>query len=388
MKTRLTLCLVGLAAGLVSGWTPGQAAALQPDPEPDAGAVVCPPDVYPLAPDDCLPLGPSQFLTDAAREGVPYPILPLPAYPPDPALGNVPYMYFRVEETGTPVFASLPAAINGGGAGLFIGPGDIMYVSYTERAEAEGGIYYMRRAGGWIRGDGSRVGLPYPFQGLLFSSTPANAFGWVLERTASRLAPGYRAPESETVYTRFQVVQVFEVRQADGADWVRIAPGEWIEDRLVAVVHPDPNPPPGVPANRWISIDLYQQTLSVYEDNELIFATMISSGIEPFWTQPGTFQIYEKKDVETMQGSFEADRSDYYYLEDVPWTMYFDQKRALHGAYWHSFFGYPRSHGCVNLSLGDSHWLYDWAEVGDWVYVFDPSGQTPTDPALYGSGAP
>ena len=89
-----------------------------------------------------------------------------------------------------------------------------------------------------------------------------------------------------------------------------------------------------------------------------------------------------------MSGATTADRSDYYYLEDVPWTMYFDEKRALHGAYWHNGFGYARSHGCVNLSVGDSRWLYDWANLGDIVYVFDPSGRTPEDPSLYGAGAP
>ena len=79
---------------------------------------------------------------------------------------------------------------------------------------------------------------------------------------------------------------------------------------------------------------------------------------------------------------------DFYYLEDVPWTMYYDEARALHGAYWHNFFGYPQSHGCVNLSDGDAHWLYNWASVGDFVYVFDPSGKTPTDSSLFGTGAP
>jgi lipoprotein-anchoring transpeptidase ErfK/SrfK len=87
-----------------------------------------------------------------------------------------------------------------------------------------------------------------------------------------------------------------------------------------------------------------------------------------------------------MRGAFTADRSDYYYLEDVPWTMYFDQARALHGAYWHNGFGVATSRGCVNLSPGDAQWLFHWAEEGDWVYVWDPSGETPTDPALYGAG--
>ena len=87
-----------------------------------------------------------------------------------------------------------------------------------------------------------------------------------------------------------------------------------------------------------------------------------------------------------MRGAFTADWSDYYYLEDVPWTMYYDEARALHGAYWHNGFGYARSHGCVNLGPGDALWLYNWASIGDWVYVWDPSGRTPEDPSLYTPG--
>jgi lipoprotein-anchoring transpeptidase ErfK/SrfK len=43
--------------------------------------------------------------------------------------------------------------------------------------------------------------------------------------------------------------------------------------------------------------------------------------------------------------------------------MYFDDEIALHGAYWHDGFGFRRSHGCVNMSVTDAHWLYEWAEV-------------------------
>jgi lipoprotein-anchoring transpeptidase ErfK/SrfK len=81
------------------------------------------------------------------------------------------------------------------------------------------------------------------------------------------------------------------------------------------------------------------------------------------------------------------DPADFYYLDNVPWTMYFDGARALHGAYWRTRFGYPQSHGCINLSVGDSHWLFNWAVEGDFVYVHDRTGRTPTDPALYNGGA-
>jgi lipoprotein-anchoring transpeptidase ErfK/SrfK len=145
-------------------------------------------------------------------------------------------------------------------------------------------------------------------------------------------------------------------------------------------------PPEGVTNNRWIEVNLYEQTLAAYENNQLVFATMIATGLDPFFTKPGLFQIQRKLDTERMTGAFEADRSDYYYLDKVPWTMYFDGARALHAAYWRTMFGFPQSHGCVNLSPGDAHFLFDWANEGDWVYVWDPSGQTPTDPSKYGEG--
>lgn len=137
---------------------------------------------------------------------------------------------------------------------------------------------------------------------------------------------------------------------------------------------------------RWISVNLFEQTLAVYEQGELVYATLISSGLRGWWTRPGAFQVYLKLEKDTMRGAFEADRSDYYYLEDVPWVLYYDDARALHGTYWHNNFGYPQSHGCVNLAPADAHWIFNWAEEGTWVYVWDPSGETPTGEDQYGSG--
>ncbi len=357
--------------------------------EPASGSVLCPPGVYARAPSDCLPLGPSQTLQEWAQQGIPYPLHALPAYSPDVSLNNVPYRYYRAaDEAIVYLFSSLEEAMAGGISGQSLGIGR-KYFSYQERFDTAAGVFYRLRNGLWIRGGaGSAVGLPMPFQGLLFSSTPLNGFGWVLGEAKSRAAPAFHAPLTGRTYYRFNVVQVYTTQERDGIVWVLIGPEEWIEDRLVAVVLPRREPPEGITTHRWIEVDLAEQTLTVYEDRRLVFATLVSSGIEPYWTRPGLFQVYQKKEAETMRGAFAADRSDFYYLEDVPWTMYFDEERALHGAYWHAFFGYPTSHGCVNLSPGDAHWLFDWAEVGDWVYVHDPSGRTPTDPSLYGSGAP
>ena len=58
-----------------------------------------------------------------------------------------------------------------------------------------------------------------------------------------------------------------------------------------------------------------------------------------------------------------------YFLPGVPFTMYFYKGYGLHGTYWHNNFGTPMSHGCVNLTIPDSEWLYGFASIGTLVNV-------------------
>ncbi len=354
--------------------------------EPASGSVLCPPGVYPTAPDGCLPLGPSEYLTQLAQIGITLPITPLPAYPPGYDLNSLPYQYFKVTEKGAPIFGSEADAADNQNPINFLNPGEL-FVSYIDREQTSGGIVYQLRSGAWIRGDGGRLAVPV-FQGALFSSTPRNAFGWVLETIPVYAAPGLRSPQTGRTLYRYNKVQIFSTAEANSEVWDMIGPDAWVEGRKVGAVFPRPAPPDGVPSDRWIEVNLQEQTLAVYDRDRLVFATLVATGVAPFWTRPGVFQIRIKKPAEKMTKAYTPGDPDFYYIEDVPWTMYFDEDRALHGAYWHNFFGYERSHGCVNLSVGDSHWLFNWANVGDYVYVYDPSGETPTDPSLYGAGAP
>lgn len=351
-------------------------AQAQGDVEADSGAVLCMPDAYPTPPGDCLPLGPSVYLTELAQAGLTLPPRPLSDRKPDPALTQLPYLYFHLDRDLVPILDG-PA---GNPSGPAFGAG-FVYVSYIDRVDTGRGIYYNLQNGGWIIGKGARVSEISSYQGLEFTKTPRNAFGWSFEYIPIKTAPGYNTPESGEFLNPFRdLVQVYDTMNVNSADWNMIGLNRWVEARKVAVVHPNTVPPEGVTTGRWIDVDLAEQTLAVYDNYELVFATVIASGLEPFWTRPGLFQIYSKKETENMRNN---DPTDFYYLDNVPWTMYFDKARALHGAYWRTRFGYPQSHGCVNLSVGDAHWLFNWATEGDWVYVHDPSGLTPTDPALY-----
>jgi len=351
-----------------------------PEGENESGAVVCAPDAYLITPDDCLPIGPSTYLTEMAKLGLTFPPRPLPQFKPDPSLTNLPYYYFKLDEDTIPILSGPAGSVTGQS---FL-PG-FVYVSYIDRVDTGNGIYYLLQNGSWIPGKGARVGEYSTFQGVQFKTTPINAFAWALpfyiDSIPVRSAPGYNAPLTDKyLYPYVDIVQVYDTQIVDSVDWNLIGPNEWVEARIFAMVSPNTTPPEGVTTGRWIDVDLAEQTLAVYDNYQLVFATVIASGLEPFYTRPGLFQIYSKKETETMQTS---DTSDFYYLDNVPWTMYFDKARALHGAYWRTRFGYPQSHGCVNLSVGDAHWLFNWAIEGDWVYVHDPTGLTPTDPAFY-----
>jgi len=347
---------------------------------------LCLPGIYLEDPEDCLPLGSSQILTDLARKGLTVPLKPLPAGKPDTNYVNLDQNYAKLNlQTGVKAafYPNLDSAVAGINAFRFLPAGNLLYIAYAHQSDVGGKHFVQMETGEWVRASPTYYS---PFQGLLFSKAPSNSFGWILDQNNPSREAGYQAETINENLVREQIVQVYDAVEADNTTWYMIGLGKWVEQRYIAVVNVMQAPPDGVTNGRWIEVNLEQQTLVVYDNNQIVFATIIATGVDPYFTQPGLSQIYEKKDLETMTGAFAADKSDYYYLENVPWTMYFDQNRALHGAYWRALFGYPQSHGCVNLSVGDSHWIYDWAQVGDWVYVWDPSGQTPTDPSFYGQG--
>lgn len=336
----------------------------------------------------CLFYGPAQTVAEMQTAGFPYPIRDLPAAQPSADLGVMPIFVAKInldEALPALIYASFEDAVAEVNPVSQIDPGSMRFVRYIDRLDHNGKPYLQLSSGGWMR---AAPAAYTSFQGLEFFENPRNNFGWIIDQIPSHVEPSFSAATTDNRYITGDVVQVFNEVEAEGVTWYQIGFGEWVDGRKTKIVEVNLNKPEGVTADRWIELNLFQQTLAVYEDGQLRFATLMASGRDPFYTKPGVFQIYEKKALETMTGSFEADRSDYYYLQDVPWTMYYDEARALHAVYWHTYLGTPQSHGCVNLSPGDARWLFEWAEEGDYVWVHDPSGQTPLDPQYYGPGAP
>ena len=392
---RTILVFFSLTIALFYSWLVTAPQAAAEGSNPTSPTVLCLPGIYTYDPGDCQPTGPSEYLTQMGEKGITFPLPPLSAKSPDPVLAQVDVSYAEVITPNAPVYGSMEEAIAGNkkSASRRLN-GSTLYVSYTLLEEVDGKKLYMIDQGAWMRAaDLSRIGVLPLFQGMEFDKTPNTDFGWVLTffaqnpQVETKRTPGYQGNDyTGKLYNLYDPVQIFAEEQIEDEVWYMIGPDEWLPKKQLARVRINTTTPPDVLSDRWIDINLFDQTLAVYEQNQLIFATVIASGVEPLWTQPGTFQIYEKHEKTPMSGSFEADLSDAYYLEDVPWTMYYDQARALHGAYWRTKMGFEQSHGCVNLTPGDAHWLFNWGNIGDYVHVWDPSGLTPTDPNLYGSG--
>ena len=104
-----------------------------------------------------------------------------------------------------------------------------------------------------------------------------------------------------------------------------------------------------------------QQRLEAFEGEELVFSARVSTGIAKHPTPLGEYRIYVKILKFKMEGG-SKDEGTYYYLKDVPYIQYFWKGYGLHGTYWHENFGTPMSHGCVNLSLSDAEWLFNWTD--------------------------
>ena len=112
----------------------------------------------------------------------------------------------------------------------------------------------------------------------------------------------------------------------------------------------------------WIDVNLSQQMAYAYDGETLLASFIVSTGTWEYPTVTGTYTIYVMYRYADMSGPG-------YYLSDVPYVMYFYKGYGLHGTFWHSNFGVPMSHGCVNFSIPDAAWIFERASIGTVVNI-------------------
>ena len=197
------------------------------------------------------------------------------------------------------------------------------------------------------------------FKGINTKEHPLDGnYGWLVLDTYTSSTPGKQEYIDGELIEKHTFVKIVDIKFVNGQKWLKLAANKWIDGRRVALIT-HPQRPSKVPVGeKWIDINLYEQVLEAFEGDRLIYATLISSGLPEFETPTGLFRIWGKVQMAKMSGGKKG--VDYYFLEDVPYHMYFSAGVAMHGAYWHDNFGMKQSHGCVNLAPRDAYWLFNW----------------------------
>jgi lipoprotein-anchoring transpeptidase ErfK/SrfK len=215
------------------------------------------------------------------------------------------------------------------------------------------------------------------FGGVLLSDAPTEyPIAWVRQTTFASSAVGISPIEDEaSALAQYTLVNIFSQQSVDDVEWVEAGENQWLPRAMVAMVDPIERPAE-IDTQRWTAVDLAEQVLYAYDGDQVVFATMISSGYNVTPTHEGFFHVYVRYRSTPMTNV--TDPAFFYYLEDVPWTMYFNGDQALHGAYWQDNFGTRGSHGCVNLSLTDAYWLYNF-----FAEQIDLTADEVTWPAVY-----
>ncbi len=229
----------------------------------------------------------------------------------------------------------------------------------------------------WVQNENLKEVLPSTYAGVTISEKLRYPIAWILVNVVPSVSPGADAPDGALPLLRYTVVNIYATVHVGDWDWYQIGIDQWVEQRKIAKML-SVERPSDVDTEKWVSVDLYEQVVVAYEGTTPVFTTLISSGLKDWGTEEGLFHVYVRYPRTLMEGA--NGKPDFYWLQEVPWTQYFDHDIAFHGTYWHDGFGYRHSHGCVNMSITDAQWLYNWAsseidlsvanDTGAAVYVY------------------
>ncbi len=231
-----------------------------------------------------------------------------------------------------------------------------------------------------------------PFHGVAVRSVDELPFAWVRSRHAHVYRFGDKdEPEKTGEELERRTIHKLsgKARRVGEVTYRETADGKWLQGTEVgAALVPTEWPTAATDGEKWIDVSIDNQVLVAWKGKAPLYATLVSTGQDgtgdPLTTKStirGTFRIREKHVTTTMDSNGQAAEGEAaapekdaregktvrrgqgtFELRDVPWVQYFAAGFALHTAYWHDVFGIARSHGCVNLSPIDGHWLFGWSD--------------------------
>jgi len=123
-----------------------------------------------------------------------------------------------------------------------------------------------------------------------------------------------------------------------------------------ACAEPDPDAP-----YIYVSKQLPER-LYLIDGGKVIFDSPVNTGIRVSPTPEGTFRVFASYPQRTMKGTDPVTLRRYTDA-NVPYAMYFDGGRAIHG-FRRAGYGYPQSFGCIELPVVKARELYGLLQGG------------------------
>ncbi|MCX5864523.1 MAG: L,D-transpeptidase, partial [Deltaproteobacteria bacterium] len=209
---------------------------------------------------------------------------------PDMTTDVLPLTYAQVREDFVPVYAQ-PQDEAAGLSPVRVTRKGFMWVSLSDPRPVmvDGQSWYKINEREYMRADKLRLAKPSGFQGVMVPRDFDKKFAWMIFHT--RVSPGPGVPpveeEDPAVVPARSLVIVHEIQEAEQRKWCRIGTGVWVPHSRLAMVIKSKRPEGVGGTERWIEVNITEQTLSAYEGDQLVFATMISSGDERYPTIKG-----------------------------------------------------------------------------------------------------
>ena len=243
------------------------------------------------------------------------------------------------------------------------------YVAVDRTFRWNGRTWYKTTKHMVVPADRFGVAGPSDFKGVELGADLQLPVAWVhgsLETiTTYDIDAQKKQPKPAGKLKHFESVQLTtDTIEVNSVTYLGLKNGKWVKQSQVRVTAPGPAPEELKQDERWLDVNLAQQTLVAFEGSRPVFATLLSSGKsskikdKDHSTPLGHWRIREKHVTTTMDGDGTAAGDLPYSIEDVPYVMYFYRSYAVHGAFWHRNYGIQMSHGCINLSPLDSKRLF------------------------------
>ncbi len=277
-----------------------------------------------------------------------------------PSGERLPFHYVMVgkkEGEKLPFWATLEEAREGAQPERQLERGDTVAVSVGRPIRIEGEPHYVS-----VEGKVFPIAGTYPLQGgsdwrgETLDETTHFPWGWTTPELTKVYGEPKRGRSIDELPRRTQIAILEEAGQR-AQRMLRIAEGRWLRAADVNEVRRMARPEGITAAVQWIDVDLGEQTLVAYEGERPVFATLVSSG-RAIPTPRGNYPIWAKVSSISMKSQPYEDKA--YFVNKVPWVLFFQAHNAIHGAYWHDRFGITKSHGCINVSPLDARHLFEW----------------------------